>query len=85
MEAGQLIQVSCAVTKGDDPLTVQWFKDDLPLMTSNNFVINNMDSRLSVLLLRSVNFEHSGTYKCLALNPVGQASYSAQLKVKGSF
>lgn len=83
VQAGQLIQVSCAVTMGDDPLTIQWYKDDQPLVTSANFFVNNMDSRLSVLLLRSVNSEHSGIYRCLALNPVGQASYDSELRVKG--
>lgn len=85
VQAGQLIQVSCAVTMGDDPLTIQWYKDDQPLVTSTNFFVNNMDSRLSVLLLRSVNSEHSGVYRCLALNPVGQASYDSELRVKGCF
>ena len=83
VEEGQLIQLSCAATKGDEPLTLTWFKDGLPLVSSKQFVVNNMDSKLSILLLRSVNFEHSGDYECRALNPVGEAVFMYSLKVKG--
>lgn len=83
VEAEQLVQVSCAVSKGDDPITLQWYKDGLPLVPSANFMINNVASKLSLLLLSSVDAEHSGIYTCLAFNPVGTAEASATLKVKG--
>lgn len=85
VEEGQLIQVSCAVTKGDDPLTVQWYKDGSPLSSSPNFMINNVAPKLSILLLSSANADHTGTYSCLAFNPVGTAESSASLKVKGTY
>lgn len=83
VEAGELIQVSCAVSRGDDPIILQWYKDHLPLKSSSNFIINNMDSKLSILLLRSVDAEHRGIYTCSASNPVGNAEFSATLNVKG--
>lgn len=83
VEEGQLIQVSCAVTKGDDPLTLQWYKDGIPLISSNHFMINNVAPKLSLLLLSSVNANHTGTYSCLAFNPIGTAESSASLRVKG--
>lgn len=83
VEEGQLIQISCAVTKGDDPLTLQWYKDSIPLASSPSFMINNVAPKLSILLLSSVNANHTGTYSCLAFNPVGTAESSASLKVKG--
>ncbi|KAK4311637.1 hypothetical protein Pmani_016876 [Petrolisthes manimaculis] len=82
VEEGQLIQVSCAVTKGDDPLTLQWYKDGVPLISSNHFMINNVAPKLSLLLLSSVNANHTGTYSCLAFNPIGTAESSASLRVK---
>lgn len=83
MEAGQLVQVSCAVIEGDEPMSLQWYKDGMLLMSSSEYVVNNVDTQLSLLLLRKVNDQHRGTYTCLAMNPVGSSEYSAQLNVKG--
>lgn len=85
VEEGQLIQVSCAVTKGDDPLTLQWYKDGIPLVSSPSFMINNVAPKLSILLLSSANANHTGTYSCLAFNPIGTAESSASLRVKGTY
>nr|AGL39311.1 Down syndrome cell adhension molecule [Eriocheir sinensis] len=82
VEEGQLIQVSCAVTKGDDPITLQWYKDGVPLVSSPSFIINNVASKLSILLLSSANANHTGTYSCLAFNPIGTAESSASLRVE---
>ncbi|KAA0202424.1 hypothetical protein HAZT_HAZT007602, partial [Hyalella azteca] len=48
VQEGQLLQVSCAVSKGDDPLTLQWFKDDEPLESSPSFVINTIVEAVGV-------------------------------------
>ncbi|KAK7075666.1 hypothetical protein SK128_023683 [Halocaridina rubra] len=82
VEAGELIQVSCTVSRGDDPISLQWFKDNLPIRSSPTFIINNIDSKLSMLLLRSVDAEHSGNYTCVASNPVGREEVSSYLNVK---
>lgn len=84
MEAGQLVQVSCAVIEGDEPMSLQWYKDGMLLVSSSEYNINNVDTQLSLLLLRKVNDQHRGTYTCLAMNPVGSSEYSAQLNVKGT-
>ncbi|KAA0202264.1 hypothetical protein HAZT_HAZT008154 [Hyalella azteca] len=85
VQEGQLLQVSCAVTKGDDPLTLQWFKDNEPLESSPSFVINTIQSKLSVLLLTSVGADHSGVYGCKATNPYGEAYLDSPLYVHGDF
>lgn len=79
---GQLIQISCTAM-GDDPITLQWYKDDLPLMSSAKYIINSVDSKLSNLVLRGVVSEHSGKYACAAFSPVGEARYEKELRVKG--
>lgn len=84
MEEGQLIQISCAVTKGDDPITIQWYKDSQLLHSSSDFVITNVDSKLSILLMRSVAARHSGKYSCVASNPAGSANFSAEFNVQGN-
>lgn len=84
VQEGQLLQVTCTVTTGDEPVTLQWYKDDMPLMSSPKFMINKVDSKMSFLILRAVSMEHTGTYTCLAFNPVGQQRSSAELWVKGN-
>ena len=83
VQEGQLLQVACTVTSGDDPVTIQWFKDAAPLSSSSNFLINTVDSKLSFLILRGVGFQHTGTYACSAVNPAGKARVEAPLRVKG--
>ena len=83
VQEGQLLQVTCAVTKGDDPISLQWFKDDAVLQSSPLFVINNIQSKLSILLLTSVGAAHSGDYACKATNPVGESYQQASLNVHG--
>lgn len=84
MEEGQLIQISCAVTKGDDPITIQWYKDSQLLHSSSDFVITNVESKLSLLIMRSVAARHSGKYSCVASNPAGRANFSAEFNVQGN-
>ena len=83
VQEGQLLQVACTVTKGDDPVTIQWYKDDQPLQSSPAFVINAVDSRLNFLILRGVSFEHTGVYSCVAVNSAGRARVQAELRVQG--
>lgn len=83
VEAGQLVQVSCAIIKGDEPISLQWYKDGRLLISSSDYVINDVDTQLSLLRLRKVNDQHRGTYTCVAMNPVGRMEFSAELKVKG--
>ena len=84
VEEGQLLQVICTVTKGDDPVTLQWYKDDTPVTSSSKFLINSVTSRMSLLVLSDVGMEHSGKYSCIVFNPVGQMERSAILRVKGN-
>ena len=83
VEEGQLLQVSCTITKGDEPLTLQWFMNGVPIVSSQKFAINNIGSRMSLLVLNGVGAEHSGTYSCVAFNQVGEARVDSNLRVKG--
>nr|AEC50084.1 down syndrome cell adhesion molecule [Pacifastacus leniusculus] len=82
VQAGQLLQVSCTLLSGDDPVTLQWYKDKQPLTSSSKFMINNVVSRMSQLILQNVGAEHSGSYACRAFNSVGEAVSSDILNVK---
>ena len=83
VKEGQLLQVSCIATTGDEPLTIEWFKDDSPLSSSTKFLITPLSSAMSLLILSDVGFEHSGRYSCEAVNPAGRATVHAHLQVQG--
>lgn len=83
VQEGQLLQVACTVTTGDEPVTIQWYKDGQPLAPSAKFMINDISSKMSLLVLQDVGAKHTGSYDCHAYNPVGKATYSAILKVNG--
>lgn len=84
VQEGQLLQVACTVTTGDEPVTLQWYKDSQPLTSSTKFLINNISSKMSLLVLQDVGSEHTGSYECHAYNPVGRATCTAVLKVNGT-
>ena len=40
--------------------------------------------QMSMLIIQSVDYQHSGTYTCRAENPAGITTYSTELKVNGN-
>ena len=80
---GQLLQVSCIATTGDEPMTLNWYKDSQVLVSSPQFLINKLSHKMSLLILSDVGFEHSGIYSCDAANAAGKATVRAELRVKG--
>lgn len=83
VQVGQLLQVSCTVLSGDDPISLKWFKDNELLLPSSKFIINNVVARMSQLILQDIGPEHSGSYTCHAFNSIGEAAVSDVLNVKG--
>lgn len=84
VKEGQPLQVPCTIMSGDEPITIQWHKDGLPLSSSPKLMINTVTSRMSMLIIQGASSDHSGTYSCKAFNPVGQTGYSASLEVMGN-
>ena len=83
VQVGQLLQVSCTVLSGDDPVSLMWYKDNELLLSSSKFIINNVVARMSQLILQDIGSEHSGSYTCHAFNSIGEADVSDVLNVKG--
>ena len=42
-----------------------------------------LGTQASMLVIQSVDYQHSGTYTCRAENPAGITTHSAELKVNG--
>ena len=80
---GESAQLMCAVNKGDRPLSITWsLKGDIissdPVLTTTM-----LGAQTSILMISSVDYQHSGVYTCRAENPAGITTHSAELKVNG--
>ena len=77
--SGSDAQLACYVSRGDQPLTVWW--------THNGVRFDNgvtmVNTKTSLLALNGVDHHSAGEYRCIAENPAGQTSYSANLTVYG--
>ncbi|KAI8422223.1 hypothetical protein MSG28_006118 [Choristoneura fumiferana] len=81
--AGDMASISCAISKGDQPLNISWYFNGQFLSRSNDLgiVIVNINKKTSILNIDSVNGVHRGTYHCVAANWAGSANHSAVLNV----
>jgi len=81
--AGDKVQVGCTVAKGDQPLRINWnfYGEEL----SSNMGVSTMavGDSMNVLFIPSVAPSNRGNYTCVAKNPAGYDSYTAQLLVNG--
>lgn len=73
----------CSVSQGDMPLSITWsLKGDIinsdPVLTTTM-----LGTQTSILMISSVDYQHSGIYTCRAENPAGITTHSAELKVNG--
>ncbi|XP_050054064.1 cell adhesion molecule Dscam2 isoform X34 [Aphis gossypii] len=79
--AGDKVQVGCTVAKGDQPLRISWnfYGEEL----SSNMGVSTMaiGDSMNVLFIPSVAPSNRGNYTCVAKNPTGYDSYTAQLLV----
>ena len=84
-DQGSLAQLTCVISSGDMPLSITWsLKGDL--ISSDPTMSTTMIGRqMSMLVIQSVDYQHSGTYTCRAENPAGITTYSTDLKVNGNF
>lgn len=83
MDEGSLAQVSCIAAKGDEPLTLSWTFHGSKISSDSGIIITPVGSKISMLLISSVNYQHNGIYTCTAKNHAGQKSMSTELKVNG--
>nr|CAD7258839.1 unnamed protein product [Timema shepardi] len=83
LNAGQLLQISCVVSQGDQPLQLTWTFHGRDASSSLGVKIFKMGPRVSVLLIDSVTALHTGNYTCTARNPAGVDNVTTELVVKG--
>ena len=83
LDEGQLAQVICIVTKGDEPLKISWSLQGEIVSSEPSLTTSALGGRTSMLTIQSVGYRHSGAYTCTATNKAGSASQSVELKVNG--
>lgn len=83
--AGDMASISCAVSKGDQPLNITWMLNGHILMKNNNLgiVLTSINKKTSIMNIDSVSGIHRGTYLCVATNLAGSTNNSAVLEVNG--
>lgn len=84
VDSGDMATLTCAVHKGDFPISIDWFLNNQSVSEHHGISILRTNKRISQLSIDSVQAEHNGVYECVASNSAGVARHSAQLRVNGS-
>lgn len=81
---GESSQVFCALSKGDDPVRLEWYHGTKLLTAARQDVtVMPTGPRASVLVFNSLKASHFGNYSCQASNAAGSSSFTAQLIING--
>lgn len=78
-----MVSVQCILGEGDLPVQIVWkFKNNL-LESGDGIMISVLGSRVSNMMIESVEGRHAGNYTCLAKNRAGLKSVTSSLEVIG--
>ena len=83
MDEGGFAQVSCIVTKGDQPLTISWFFHGSHITSDLGIMTSPIGGRGSMLIIGSIAHKHAGNYTCSAKNEAAIVTNTVELKVNG--
>ncbi|XP_058830387.1 cell adhesion molecule Dscam2 isoform X2 [Topomyia yanbarensis] len=81
IKVGGRAQLTCSVSSGDMPVYFSWKKDGLSIPL-NLQAIEKKEEFFTLLILKDISAQHSGTYTCFALNAAAQVNYTAELLVQ---
>lgn len=76
--------LTCTVNKGDFPIEISWFLNNVSTSTIQGITTLRTNKRISQLSIDSVQAEHAGEFTCVAKNRAGMATYSTILHVNGT-
>ena len=80
---GEFTQLTCVVSKGDHPLSLTWSLKGELVSSGPTLTTTMLGTQASMLVISSVDYQHSGIYTCRAENTAGISTYSAELLVNG--
>lgn len=76
---GQKAEFQCSLT-GSSPMDVVWHKDNIAISPGDNYVMKSEKNKY-FLLVKTLELSHQGVYLCKALNSVGTATFTTELRV----
>lgn len=86
VNAGESVQLSCYVSKGDKPLKIGWhFHGEEKTLSPVELRTSMFSDNANILTISAVAPEHRGLYVCTATNMAGKANYTARLDVYGYY
>lgn len=83
MNDQEMLLATCAVTKGDLPLTITWYFNSQKINSGDRGVSLVNTKRSSQLNIESVSHTNQGNYSCVVKNEAGSVNHTAQLFVNG--
>lgn len=69
----------------DMPISLRWFKDDVPISEHKGIRVNEVADYSSTLLFESLTLDHKGNYTCTASNHAGTMSHTASMIIHGKY
>lgn len=85
LELSQSTTVQCSVTTGDLPLNIKWLFNGKLISDVQDVIVSKINKYAAALSIESVSAKHVGNYTCVGRNAAGNASYTSQLLLNGSF
>lgn len=76
--------MTCSVVKGDTPLTIIWRKDGHSLDPTQRIQVNQVDQYNSLLVIDSLQADHTGNYSCVVRNSAAEVEGTQGLLVNGN-
>ena len=83
MNEGDFAQVSCIVSKGDEPLSLSWSFHGNSISSDLGISTMPIGTRGSILVIPQVGHKHRGNLTCQAGNAAGTKYQTVMLKVNG--
>lgn len=84
VNAGDSVQVSCSVAKGDKPMSITWSFYGEELSSHMGVTTQMFGDMTNFLSIPSVSPLNRGNYTCIAKNSAGSDSFTSQLMVNGT-
>lgn len=83
LNVGDRASITCSVVKGDTPLTIIWRKDGHTIDPTQRIQVNQVDNFNSLLVIDSLQAEHTGNYSCVVRNSAAEVEGTQGLLVNG--
>ncbi|XP_076322350.1 cell adhesion molecule Dscam1-like isoform X2 [Tachypleus tridentatus] len=81
LHEGMRTRVYCSIAQGDQPITISWLKDGLPIPHDLGISVRAVDSFSVALAIDKLEPVHNGNYTCVAANDGATVQHTAQLVV----